>query len=349
MWELLSSIRVNNTSLDWIIAGLVFLSVVLVLRLAISTVATRVASISKKTETKLDDMISSCLENVKSISIVFFGFYLGSLCLSLPSVFDDLLQSGLVLVLLLQGALWANAIVNHILEDWAVKKYSGDSTISTALSSIGFLVRGAVWSMFLMLALDNVGLDIGPLIASLGIGGVALALALQNVLSDLFGSFSIVFDKPFVVGDFIETGGFEGRVQHVGLKTTRLEALSGEQLVLSNSDLLSSRIRNFEKRTKRRISFNLSVTYQTPPEKLEKIPVILREIIEKQKQAQFDRAFLTRLGSHGIHFEAVYFMRAPDLSSFGTVNHSINMEIFERFGLEEIEFAYTTKTINVQP
>tara|TARA_B110000116_G_scaffold43141_1_gene35600 strand:+ start:4806 stop:5849 length:1044 start_codon:yes stop_codon:yes gene_type:complete len=347
MWELLSSVWVNNRTLDWTVAALLVLSVIGVLKLLISTIATRMALSSKKTETKLDDLILRCLENVKTISIVFFGFYLGALNLNLPTVVDEFLQKGLILVFLLQGALWANTVVNHILTDWAREKYSGDSTISTALGSIGFLVRGAVWAMFLMLALDNVGLDVGPLIASLGIGGVALALALQNVLGDLFASFSIVFDKPFVVGDFIETGGFEGRVQHVGLKTTRLEALSGEQLIVSNSDLLSSRIRNFEKRAKRRISFILRVVYDTPSEKLEKIPGILREIIKKQKVAQFDRAFLTKLGTHGINFEAVYFIEAPDLSSFGTVNHDINMGIIEKFGLEGIEFAVTSKTINV--
>jgi small-conductance mechanosensitive channel len=239
-------------------------------------------------------------------------------------VFDEILQNFLVLVFLIQGAFWSNAILDCILIDWAGKKFATDPGVATALGSVGFLLRLAVWVIFLMLTLGNMGLDVGPLIASLGIGGIAFALALQNVLGDLLG-----------------------RVQNVGLKTTRLEALSGETLVLSNSDLLSSRIRNFEKRAKRRTSFLLSVTYSTPLDKLEKIPSIVKGIIEGQKQTQYERSFLKKLGDRGIDFEVVYSMRGPNLADFGTVNHNINMEILRKFDIEGIGFAYRTQTIDV--
>ena len=139
-------------------------------------------------------------------------------------------------------------MVNYMLGSWARQKFEADPTISTALGSVGILIRFAVWATFVMLALDNLGINIGPLVASLGIGGVALALALQGVLGDLFASLTIIFDKPFAVGDYIQVGDLAGTVQHVGLKSTRIRAVTGEQLVFSNADLLGSRIRNFQSR-----------------------------------------------------------------------------------------------------
>mgnify|MGYP006166978879 FL=1 len=347
MWELFKSIWESNSALDWSASGLVFLSTIIVLRLIIYAGTSRIALTVNDTASQIDNILVRCLATVKSIAIGCLAFYLASLTLALPPVFDETLQNFLVLVFLIQGAFWSNAILDYILIDWAGEKFANDPSVATALGSVGFLLRLAVWVIFLMLALGNMGLDVGPLIASLGIGGIAFALALQNVLGDLLGSFSIVFDKPFVVGDYIETEGFEGRVQNVGLKTTRLEALSGETLVLSNSDLLSSRIRNFEKRAKRRASFLLSVTYSTPLDKLEQIPSIVKEIIEGQKQTQYERSFLKKLGDRGIDFEVVYSMRGPNLADFGTVNHNINMEILRKFDIEGIEFAYHTQTIDV--
>jgi len=336
---LLTDILTNNTSFDWIVAALLFLLTVVAFKLFIGISASRIGLIAEKTENTLDDVLVHLLQNVKVLSILFLGFYIGTLSLWLPPVIDQLLQTGLVLVLLLQGALWSNSILDHLLLNWAARRFSEDLTVSTALGSIGFLVRCMVWSIFLMLALGNVGIDVGPLIASLGIGGIALALALQNILSDLFGSFTIVFDKPFVVGDYIEIAGFEGTVKHVGMKSTRIEALSGEQLILSNSDLLSGRIRNFEKRDKRRVNFNLSVAYDTSPEQLELISGVIKKIVDAEEKAQYGRSVLKKLGANGIDFEVVYFMERPDLGSFAAVNHTINMEILKSFRREGIEFS----------
>jgi len=191
------------------------------------------------------------------------------------------------------------------------------------------------------------GVDITALIAGLGIGGIAVALALQNVLGDLFASLSIVLDKPFVIGDFIIVDDLLGTVEHIGLKTTRVRSLFGEQLVFSNSDLLNSRIRNYKRMHERRIVFSLGVTYQTPYEKLAAIPDIIREIIELQEQVRFDRAHFKEYGDFALEFEIVYYMLVPDYNAYMDTQQAINLALYERFEKEGISFAYPTQTLYV--
>jgi small-conductance mechanosensitive channel len=177
------------------------------------------------------------------------------------------------------------------------------------------------------------------------VGGIAVALAVQNVLGDLFASFSIVLDKPFVIGDFIIVGDHLGTVEHVGLKTTRIRSLSGEQLVFSNTDLLGSRIRNFKRMYERRVVFSLGVVYQTPARLLEKIPPMLRQIVESREQVRFDRAHFRDFGPHSLNFEIVYWVLSPDYALYMDIQQEINLEIYRRFEQEGIDFAYPTQTL----
>ena len=182
----------------------------------------------------------------------------------------------------------------------------------------------------------------------MGIGGIAVALALQNILGDLFASLSIVIDKPFVIGDFIVVDQLMGTVEHVGLKTTRLRSLGGEQLIFSNNDLLKSRISNYKRMMERRIVFGFGVTYQTPPEKLPLINEIVREIIGKQEQARFDRVHFKEYGESSLNFEAVYFVLSQDYNLYMDIQQAINLEMFRCFQKEGIEFAYPTRTLFIQ-
>jgi small-conductance mechanosensitive channel len=200
----------------------------------------------------------------------------------------------------------------------------------------------------LLLILDNLGIDITALVAGLGVGGIAVALAVQNILGDLFASLSIVLDKPFAVGDFIIIDDYLGSVEHVGLKTTRLRSLSGEQLVMSNADLLSSRIRNYGRMYERRIVFSLGVTYQTPRDKLKKIPGIIRDAVEAQDQTRFDRSHFKGYGSFSLDFETVYHVLQPDYNLYMDIQQAVNFAIHERFEAEGIEFAYPTQTLFVE-
>jgi small-conductance mechanosensitive channel len=225
------------------------------------------------------------------------------------------------------------------------KALADDPADATTLNALGFVGRILLWSVLLLMALANLGIQIGPLLAGLGVGGIAVALALQNILGDLFASLSIVLDKPFVVGDFVVVGDLAGTVEYVGLKTTRVRSLSGEQLVFSNSDLLSSRIRNYKRMQERRIAFTVGVTYQTARERLAEIPLIAREIIEAQENARFDRAHFKAFGAFSLDFEIVYYVLDPDYNAYMNVQQAINLALYERFEAAAIEFAFPTQTL----
>jgi small-conductance mechanosensitive channel len=224
-----------------------------------------------------------------------------------------------------------------------------DPAGATTLTALTVLARIGLWAALLLLALDNVGIDITTLVAGLGIGGVAIALATQNILGDLFASLSIVLDKPFVVGDFIIVGDLLGTVEHVGLKTTRVRSLSGEQLVFSNADLLGSRIRNYKRMVERRIVFSLGVTYQTSEEQLASIPGMLRGIIAAEPGVRFDRAHFKEYGDSALTFEVVYFVLDPDYNVYMDTQERINFAIFRRFAGDGIDFAYPTRTVHLHP
>jgi small-conductance mechanosensitive channel len=198
------------------------------------------------------------------------------------------------------------------------------------------------------LVLDNLGVNITGLVAGLGIGGIAVALALQNILGDLFASLSIVLDKPFVIGDFVVVDSLSGTIEHIGLKTTRIRSLRGEQLIFSNNDLLKSRIRNYKRMSERRIDFSFGVVYQTPLEKLKAIKKIVSDIIEKGEKTRFDRVHFKEYGDSSLNFEVVYFVTDPDYNIYMDVQEAINLEIFRCFAEEGIEFAYPTRTIFIQ-
>jgi small-conductance mechanosensitive channel len=209
------------------------------------------------------------------------------------------------------------------------------------------VARLAVWSLVLLLALDNLGFNITALLAGMGIGGIAVALAAQNILGDLFASLSIVLDKPFVVGDFIVVGEQLGTVEYIGLKTTRIRSLGGEQIVFSNTDLLGSRIRNYKRMQERRVVFGFGVVYQTPHEKLQTIPGMVREIIGKLDRARFDRAHFKEYGDSSLNFEVVYYVLSADYNVYMDIQQAINLELFRRFQEDGIDFAYPTRTLYV--
>jgi small-conductance mechanosensitive channel len=204
-----------------------------------------------------------------------------------------------------------------------------------------------LWVVIFLMVLDNFGVNITTLVASLGIGGIAVALAMQNILSDLFGSLSIVLDKPFVVGDFIVIDDIAGTVEYIGLKSTRIASLSGQQVVFSNGDMLKSRIHNYKRMQTRRIVFGINVTREIDQRQLHLIPVILRESVEAQKQARFDRAHFKGYGAASLDFEIVYFVETPDYNVYMDVQQEINFALFDRFAAEDIPFAYPVQTVRV--
>ena len=204
-----------------------------------------------------------------------------------------------------------------------------------------------IWSVIALVALDSLGINVTTVVAGLGIGGVAVALAVQNILGDLFASLSIILDKPFVMGDFLIIDEHMGSVEYIGLKTTRIRSLSGEQLIFSNSDLLKSRIRNYGRMFERRVVFNLGVTYSTPRDKLRRIPEIIRDAINAQEKTRFDRSHFMKYGDYALQFETVYYVKSPDYNIYMDIQQSIYFAIHEAFEREQIDFAYPTQKLLV--
>lgn len=271
------------------------------------------------------------------------GVLAGSLLIEGGEAEGVLLQV-FVLGALVQSGLWGTALVGGLLAGWRERK-GQDAPAATALSAIGFLAKVGVWSVVLLLSLDNLGVRVSALLAGLGVGGIAVALAVQNILGDLFASVSILLDRPFEIGDFIIVGDLMGTVEHIGIKTTRVRSLSGEQIVFSNGDLLGSRIRNFKRMFERRVLFTLGVTYRTPSDALEAIPRMLKEIVTAQGKVRFDRAHFARFGDSALLFEVVHYVLSPDYNLFMDIQQAVNLAVFKKFKEAGVEFAYPTQTV----
>jgi small-conductance mechanosensitive channel len=302
----------------------------------------------KHTKNTVDDAVVESLGRTLKLTLLVIGLAVAAQTLDLPAGTNLILHRVLVVVLILQTGLWIGHTVTRWLEHYRERQLEDDRGAATAVGAISFVAQVTIWTVVILAILSNLNVNITAMITGLGIGGIAVALALQNVFSDLFASLSIVFDKPFVIGDFIIVGEHLGSVEHVGLKTTRVRSLSGEQLVFANSDLLTSRIRNFGRMYERRVVFQLGVTYQTLQERLVEIPGIIREAIEEQENTRFDRSNFAKYGDFALNFETVYYVLAPDYSLYMNIQEKINLKIRERFLAEEIEFAYPTQTLFLQ-
>lgn len=281
--------------------------------------------------------------------ILVAALYAGSYFLTLPAALRSLMATVIVIALLLQGAIWGSHVVRNLVALATRRRTAQDPAQATAFGMVNMVARAAIWSLALLLILDNLGINITALVAGLGIGGVAVALAAQNILGDLFSSLSILLDKPFEVGDFMVFGEHAGTVERIGLKTTRIRSLSGEQVICSNSDLLNTRIRNYKRMAERRALFTIGIVYGTPSDKVEMMPRLIREIIEAQPDARFDRAHFKSYGDFSLDFETVYFVLRPDYNLFMDVQQAINLALYRRFEEEGIEFAFPTRTIHLSP
>lgn len=345
--DLLDRTFYGNPLSAWLVALTIAIAVFAGARLVVRNLIKGISVLSQRTDTMLDDLMGELLKSTRGFVFLFLALYGAALVLVLPPMLEDLVRKAFILALFLQTALWGSRTITFFVRYYRDRQAAVDPAAATSLSALGFVGRIALWAVILLLALDNLGVDVTALMAGLGIGGVAVALAVQNILGDLFASLSIVLDKPFVLGDFIIVGDLLGTVEHVGLKTTRVRALSGEQLVFSNSDLLESRIRNFKRMYERRILFSFGVLYQTPHEMLARIPGMVREIIEARENARFDRAHFKRFGDSSLDFEVVYYVQVPDYTVYMDTQQAINLAIVRRFEEEAIEFAYPTRTLYV--
>lgn len=339
----------DNTWQQWSSAGASFLASYVLLNLFRSRVMERLKRVAGKTSMAWDDFLIDLVKTkTKTLVLVAIAIWIASWFLVLPERVQWLIRNAVLIAFGLQGVWWGNAAVQF----WVSRKNreagAQDQASASAYGAISFIARLLLWSLVLLMVLRNLGIDITGLVAGLGIGGIAVALAAQNILGDLFASLCIVLDKPFAVGDFIDAGGgCLGLVESVGLKTTRLRSLTGEQIVLANTDLLKNPIRNYKRMQERRVVFSLGVTYQTPAEKLSRIPELIKEMVAKVPNTRFDRAHFAQYGDFALLYEVVYYVTSPDYLVFMDTRHEINLAIYSRFAAEGIEFAYPTQTVFV--
>ena len=330
---------------DWLIAAAVFVIAFAVLRTIVAIVRRRVTRWSERSQSQWNDALSKMIGATRTWFLLIASLYVASLALDLSVHAQAIVRSLVIIALLIQAALWGDVLLDCRLKLYIDRQMETDPAAATTVSMLSFIGKLVLWTLVLLVVLDNVGIDVTALVAGLGIGGVAIALASQNILGDLFSALSIALDKPFVLGDFIIVGDMPGTVEKIGLKTTRIRSLSGEQLVFSNADLLQSRIRNFKRMYERRVLFSIGVTYQTPVEKVEAISGMIREIIESQDEVRFDRAHFKQYGDSALLFETVYFVLNSDYNRYMDIQQNINFALYRKFAGEGIEFAYPTQTI----
>jgi small-conductance mechanosensitive channel len=338
----------HNSLEAWAIAGAVFVVIGAVLFIARTLLARRLAKIAAKTPTTADDAIVDLLRRTRYFFILTAAVAGATLFLELPS---RALAVGRVLgtiALFLQMAIWGNGLITFWFRNYAERKADTDLSSRTTIAAFGFVARTILWIVLSLGVLSQLGYDIRTLITTLGVGGIAIALAVQNVLGDLFAALAIVLDKPFAVGDAISVDTMTGTVENIGLKTTRIRSVNGEQLIFSNADLLKSRIRNFKRMQERRVVLTIGVSYDTPPDTVARIPGMLREAVEAQEQVRFDRSHFMSYGESALNFETVYFVLTADYLVYANINQAVNLAVFRRFSAETISFAFPTRTIMVK-
>jgi small-conductance mechanosensitive channel len=336
----------GNSLWTWAAALVTTIAVYLVLRLGLAFGRRKLTRLAERTDTQIDDLILELVDRTHGLFLFAVGVLVGSRFLEASAGASLAIRRAMIIAFFVQGGIWGNHVLAFLLDRHLGRTEDPEDRSREALTGL-FTVLGrfAIWSVVLLLALDNSGFDVTALIAGLGLGGIAVGLALQNILQDTFASLSIILDKPFEVGDFITVGNDAGSVERIGLKTTRVRSLTGEQLVFGNHDLLSSRIRNFKRLYERRLSLAFGVLYQTPAGKLQRVPEILAEIIGSMESARFDRAHFKGFGDSSLDFEAVYWVPSPDYKVAMDVQQAVNLELFRRFEAEEIGFAYPTRTV----
>ena len=346
MEDLLQKTYFNNTVQDYAIATAIIVGGILLLRLFRSRLLNRLKAFSEKTETKIDDYIIAGAERFGLPILNYVILYWGIHYLNLSDRASRLVTVVTSVVILYFVIRIILTIIRKTLESYVLKQENGEAKLKQ-ITGIMVVINIAVWALGAVFLFDNLGYDVTAIITGLGIGGIAIALAAQNILGDLFNYFVIFFDRPFEVGDFIVVDDKRGTVEFIGIKTTRIKSISGEQIVIANSNLTNSRVHNFRRLEKRRAIFTIGVVYGTPLEKLKAIPKIIKDIVEKEKLTTPDRVHFATYGDFSLNFEIVFFVESSEYNQYMDILQEINYQIYEAFEKQGIEFAYPTQTIHL--
>lgn len=303
-------------------------------------------TLAQKTKTDIDDTLVRIVQSLRPPFYTFVALYGAVRFLTLSDLVEKLFNILLVVWVVYQVIVAVQILIEYVFSK-ALNKDDDPST-QGALDLIKNVAKGLLWGGGVLMILSNLGVDITALIAGLGIGGIAIAFAFQNILEDLFSSFAILFDKPFQIGDFIVVGDKMGVVEKIGIKTTRIRSLQGEEVVISNKELTSAQVQNFKKMEERRVVFNIGLTYETPTEKLKWVPGIIKNIIDGVEDARFDRSHFQSFGDFALTFETVYYVQTGDYNRYMDIQQDINFKIREALEKDHINMAYPTQTVYLQ-
>jgi small-conductance mechanosensitive channel len=344
--DILNQSFLGNTVRDYLFSLGTMAGLSVLLKVADLIVVGRMKKAAQKTSNTFDDHLVAALDK-KVMPLLYLGaLYVSLQNLNRSPAVDHVINVGLSLILVFLAVKFVLTLISFAMMSYWRRK-GGEAPASGAFRGMMSIIRLAVWGLAAVLLLDNYGVKISALVAGLGIGGLAVAFAAQKVLGDLFSYFSIFFDRPFEIGDFIVVGEFTGTVEHIGIKSTRVRSLSGEQLIFANNDLTNSRLRNYKRMTNRRAVFRIGVTYGTPAAKVREIPAMIEKIIRDLPGAIFDRAHFAAYGDYALQFEIVYYVEGGDYLKYMEIQQQINLSIMEAFSREKIEFAYPTQTVYV--
>ncbi len=347
----LNTVFFGNTLRQYLFALGAFLGILFALWIFKKIIIVRLSKLAQKTKTQLDDLAVKILSNAGwPLFYVLLSFYLALKFIASPRILDKLLYYALILIVSYLAVRAAGEIVDFG-EKKLIERQEKKNKQKVDKSVIDLLSKGIkiiIWSLAIVLVLSNFGYNVSTLIAGLGVGGVAVAFALQNILSDIFASFSIYFDRPFQIGDFIVIGQDKGTVKHIGIKSTRLQTLEGQELVISNKELTNARINNYKKMKRRRANFTIGITYETPIEKLKKIPKIIKKIFQEIDLVELSRVHFKEFADFSLNFEVVYYVNSKDYLDYMNSQQEINFKIKKAFEKEKIEMAYPTQTVFVR-
>lgn len=338
----------GNAGKDYLLALALLIGGLIFLKIFREIILGRLKKAAEKTKTDLDDVLIKIIHDITPPFYLIVSIYAALKFLKMPSLAEKIVDGIFILAVVFQAVRALQIFIDFGAQKFVSRGRDGETRDKSAVKNISALLKIVLWVLAGLIVLSNWGFNVTSLIAGLGIGGIAIAFALQNVLGDIFSSFSILFDKPFQVGDFIIIGGDMGAVEKIGIKSTRIRTLQGQELIVSNRELTDTRINNYKKMEKRRIVFSFGVLYETQTEKLKKIPEMVEEIITKEKLAQLDRVHFKEFGDFSLNFEVVYYIASPDYSDYMNTQQSINLGIKEAFEKEGIEFAYPTQTLFIK-
>ncbi|GAB2530044.1 mechanosensitive ion channel family protein [Rufibacter soli] len=344
MNDLLFRTYYNNSVFDYLVAlGIIVIGLVLV-RSFKHVFLKRVKNWVRNTKTHLDDFLVEGVERFLLPALYYAVIYLGLHYLNLSERMQNVLDIATTMVITFLFVRLISSTILLLLKTYVRKQERGEEKVKQ-LGGLMLIINAVIWMVGLLFLFDNMGYNVTTIITGLGIGGIAIALAAQNILGDVFNYFVIFFDRPFETGDYIVIDDKSGTVDYIGIKTTRIKSLSGEQLVVANSDLTSSRIHNYKQLMRRRVTFKLGVIYQTSLENLKLIPRLLEGIVKEQHPVQFDRAHFMAYSESSLDYEVVYYVLDKEYNTYMDIHQNINFRIFEEFEKRGIGFAYPTRTL----